>query len=49
MPRRLLACLALCLSVVSLSAAEGWLTDLDEGIKVAKAEKAATKTDSEAK
>ena len=45
MPRRLLACLALCLSVVSLSAAEGWLTDLDEGIKVAKAEKKAILVD----
>jgi protein disulfide-isomerase len=45
MPRRLFACLALCLSVVSLSAAEGWLTDLDEGIKVAKAEKKAILVD----
>jgi thioredoxin-related protein len=45
MPRRLLACLALCLSVVSLSAADGWLTDLDEGIKVAKAEKKAILVD----
>jgi thioredoxin-related protein len=45
MPRHLLACLALCLSVASLSAAEGWLTDLDEGIKVAKAEKKAILVD----
>jgi thioredoxin-related protein len=46
MPRQLLACLALCLSVVSLSAAEPvWLTDLDEGIKVAKAEKKAILVD----
>lgn len=45
MPRRFLACLALCLSIVSLSAAEGWLTDLDEGIKVAKAEKKAILVD----
>ena len=39
MPRLSLAAVALCLSVLSLSAADGWLTDLDEGIKVAKAEK----------
>ena len=45
MPRRFLAAVALCLSVVSLSAAEGWLTDLDEGIKVAKAEKKAILVD----
>ena len=46
MPRNLLACLALCLSVVSLSAAEPvWLTDLDEGMKVAKAEKKAILVD----
>ena len=46
MPRRLLALVALCLSAVSLSAAEAvWLTDLDEGIKVAKAEKKAILVD----
>ncbi len=45
MPRRFLAVVALCLSVVSLSAADGWLTDLDEGIKVAKAEKKAILVD----
>ena len=45
MPRHLLACLALCLSVLSVSAAEGWLTDLDAGIKVAKAEKKAILVD----
>jgi thioredoxin-related protein len=46
MPRRLLAALALCLTVVSLAAAEPvWLTDLDEGIKVAKAEKKAILVD----
>ena len=46
MPRRLLAALALCLSVVCLAAAEPvWLTDLDEGIKVAKAEKKAILVD----
>ena len=45
MPRRLLALVALCLSAVSLSAADGWLTDLDEGIKVAKAEKKAILVD----
>jgi thioredoxin-related protein len=45
MPRSLLAFLALCLSVISLSAAEGWLTDLEEGIKVAKAEKKAIMVD----
>ena len=45
MPRRFFAAVALCLSVLSLSAAEGWLTDLDEGIKVAKAEKKAILVD----
>ena len=45
MPRRLIACLALCLSALSLAAADGWLTDLDEGIKVAKAEKKAILVD----
>jgi len=45
MPRRFLAAVALCLSVVSLSAAEGWLTDLDEGIAVAKADKKAILVD----
>ena len=45
MPRRFLATVALCLSVVSLSAAEAWLTDLDEGIKLAKAEKKAILVD----
>ena len=45
MPRRFLAAVALCLSVLSLSAADGWLTDLDEGIKVAKAEKKAILVD----
>jgi len=46
MPRKFLALIALCLSVVSLSAAEPvWLTDLDEGIKVAKAEKKAILVD----
>jgi thioredoxin-related protein len=46
MPRHLLATVALCLSVVSLSAADAvWLTDLDEGIKVAKAEKKAILVD----
>lgn len=46
MPRRFLALVALCLSVVSLSAAEPvWLTDLDAGIKVAKAEKKAILVD----
>ena len=45
MPRRFLASVALCLSVLSLSAADGWLTDLDEGIKVAKAEKKAILVD----
>jgi len=45
MPRRFLAAIALCLSVVSLSAAEGWLTDLDEGIAVAKADKKAILVD----
>ena len=45
MPRRLLAIVTLCLSFVSLSAAEGWLTDLDEGIKVAKADKKAILVD----
>jgi thioredoxin-related protein len=46
MPRRLLAILALCLSAFSLSAAEPvWLTDLDEGIKVAKTEKKAILVD----
>ena len=42
MPRRFFAVVALCLSALSLSAADAvWLTDLDEGIKVAKAEKKA--------
>ena len=45
MPRLFLAAVALCLSVLSLSAADGWLTDLDEGIKVAKAEKKAILVD----
>jgi thioredoxin-related protein len=45
MPRRFLAAVALCLSVLSLSAADGWLTDLDEGMKVAKAEKKAILVD----
>ena len=45
MPRRFLATAALCLSVLSLSAADAWLTDLDEGIKVAKAEKKAILVD----
>jgi len=46
MPRRFLAAVALCLSVLSLSAAEPvWLTDLNEGIKVAKAEKKAILVD----
>jgi thioredoxin-related protein len=46
MPRRLLACLALFLSVLTLAAAEPvWLTDLNEGIKVAKAEKKAILVD----
>ena len=47
MPRRLLACLALCLSAISLAAADKlvWLSDLDEGIKVAKAEKKAILVD----
>jgi thioredoxin-related protein len=46
MPRRFLATVALCLSVLSLAAAEPvWLTDLDEGIKVAKAEKKAILVD----
>ena len=45
MPRRFLAAVALCLSVLSLPAADGWLTDLDEGIKVAKAEKKAILVD----
>ena len=45
MPRRILAVVALCLSVLSLSAADVWLTDLDEGIKVAKAEKKAILVD----
>ena len=46
MPRRFLAVVALCLSALSLSAAEAvWLTDLDEGIKVAKAEKKAILVD----
>ena len=45
MPRRFLAAVALCLSVLSLSAADAWLTDLDEGIKVAKAEKKAILVD----
>lgn len=46
MSRRFFAALvALCLSALSLSAADGWLTDLDEGIKVAKAEKKAILVD----
>ena len=46
MPRRFLAVVALCLSALSLSAADPvWLTDLDEGIKVAKAEKKAILVD----
>lgn len=46
MPRRFLAVVALCLSALSLAAAEPvWLTDLDEGIKVAKAEKKAILVD----
>ena len=46
MPRRFLAVVALCLSALSLSAADAvWLTDLDEGIKVAKAEKKAILVD----
>lgn len=46
MPRQLLAILALCLSALSLSAADAaWLTDLDEGIKVAQAEKKAILVD----
>jgi thioredoxin-related protein len=45
MPRRFLAAVALCLSVISVSAADAWLTDLDEGIKVAKAEKKAILVD----
>jgi len=46
MPRRFLAVVALCLSTLSLSAADAvWLTDLDEGIKVAKAEKKAILVD----
>jgi len=45
MPRRILAVVALCLSVFSLSAADVWLTDLDEGMKVAKAEKKAILVD----
>ena len=40
MPRRFLAVVALCLSVLTLSAADPvWLTDLDQGMKIAKAEK----------
>jgi len=45
MPRCFLAAVALCLSTLSLSAADAWLTDLDEGIKVAKAEKKAILVD----
>ena len=46
MPRLFLSAVALCLSVLSLSAADAvWLTDLDEGIKVAKAEKKAILVD----
>jgi thioredoxin-related protein len=46
MPRRFLAVVALCLSALSLSAADAvWLTDLDEGMKVAKAEKKAILVD----
>lgn len=45
MPRRFLAAVALCLSALSLSAADVWLTDLDEGIKLAKAEKKAILVD----
>jgi thioredoxin-related protein len=45
MPRKFLALVALCLSTVSLVAADGWLTDLDEGMKVAKAEKKAILVD----
>lgn len=45
MPRRFLAVVALCLSVASLAAADGWLTDLDEAKKVALAEKKAILVD----
>ena len=46
MPRRFFAVVALCLSALSLAAADAvWLTDLDEGIKVAKAEKKAILVD----
>jgi thioredoxin-related protein len=46
MPRRFFAVVALCLSALSLSAADAvWLTDLDEGMKVAKAEKKAILVD----
>ncbi len=46
MPRQFLAAVALCLSLLSLSAADAvWLTDLDEGMKVAKAEKKAILVD----
>lgn len=46
MPRSFLSLVALCLSVLRLSGAEPvWLTDLDEGIKVAKAEKKAILVD----
>ena len=39
MSRRFLALIALCLSVVAVSAAEPWLTDLEAAKKVAQAEK----------
>ncbi len=46
MPRRFLALVALCLGALTLAAAEPvWLTDLNEGIKVAKAEKKAILVD----
>ncbi|MEY3392969.1 MAG: hypothetical protein RLZZ322_1818 [Verrucomicrobiota bacterium] len=46
MPRRFLAVVALCLSVLTLSAADPvWLTDLDQGMKIAKAEKKAILVD----
>jgi protein disulfide-isomerase len=38
-------CRSLSEASVSLTAAEGWLTDLDEGLKVAKAEKKAVLVD----
>ena len=45
MPRHFLATVALCLSTLSLSAADAWLTDLDEAKKVALAEKKAILVD----